>query len=177
MDPYWILLVTCLISSVLFSSWNGQKNVRTGRILMHFLGTSQWNSWHLIKGVIPTMRYPKIDGQQWAFFGGTIEPLACDVPFKDRMCLNFLFVWRCVFFRRWNAVVFVDEFLWWGCVFWVFHVFFGWLRRTWWSSRSNVTSQVETLIWVRPWWCQPAGEKSYHKSCVATLPRSEPFQR
>ena len=38
---------------------------------------------------------------------------------------------------------------------------------------SNVSSQVETLISQ----LERNQEKSHHKSCVATLPRSEPFQR
>lgn len=74
---------------------------------------------------IPKDRWPTV-----GLFGGTIEPLGCDVLFKDRMCLNFLFVWRCVFEGRWKAVVFMDEFLWWGCLFSeCFTRFFGWLRR------------------------------------------------
>ena len=163
-----------------------KENVRTNRILMHFLGTSQWNSWHLIKGghtnnAIPKDRWPRV-----GLFGGTMEPLGCDVPFKDRMCLNFLFVWRCVFEGRWKAVVFMDEFLW-SCVFWVFYAFFGWLRQNmvifkiksmapvWNSDLEQINcervdpddaSQLERNV-----------EKSHQNSFVATLPRTEPFQR
>ena len=97
---------------------------------------------------IPKDRWPTV-----GLFGGTIEPLGCDVLFKDRMCFNLcLFGDVClkdVEKLSFLWMNFYDEDVFSEC----FTRFFGWLRR------NIVIFNVKRIV---PGWNsdQPAGEKS-----------------
>ena len=130
-----------------------KENVRTGRILMHFpMEFLTLNQGGHTNNAIPKDRWPTV-----GLLGGTMEPLACDVPFKGRMCVNFC-LFGDVFEGCWKVVVFMDEFLWWWCIFWVFHAFF-WLVKAKHGDLQDQTYRPRLKLWSSQVMCGYTSKK------------------